>query len=76
MDYGAIISALRVRVQQIQQAIAELESLDSLEGTPAPWLEKLKGPLRRGRKSMGEAERQQVSERMKRYWTGRRKQAR
>lgn len=30
-------------------------------------------PHRRGRKGMDAAERQQVSERMKRYWAGRRK---
>jgi hypothetical protein len=74
MDYGAIIKALRVRVQQLEAAIVELESLNAPNSVQAALLEQLK-VSRRGRKSMGEAERQQVSERMTRYWAGRRKQA-
>jgi hypothetical protein len=74
MDYGAIINALRVRVQQLEAAIVELESLNAPNSVQAALLEQLK-VSRRGRKSMGEAERQQVSERMTRYWAGRRKQA-
>jgi hypothetical protein len=74
MDYGAIINALRVRVQQLEAAIVELESLNAPNSVQATLLEQLK-VSRRGRKSMGEAERQQVSERMTRYWAGRRKQA-
>jgi hypothetical protein len=74
MDYGAIINALRVRVQQLEAAIVELESLNAPNSVQAALLEQLK-VSRRGRKSMGEAERREVSERMKRYWAGRRKQA-
>jgi hypothetical protein len=74
MDYGAIINALRVRVQQLEAAIVELESLNAPNSVQAALLEQLK-VSRRGRKSMGEAERQQVSGRMTRYWAGRRKQA-
>lgn len=66
MNYSAIIQALRVYLSQIEHAIAELESLKSAGG-----LQLL--PKRRGRKSMGEAERRDVSERMKRYWATRRK---
>jgi hypothetical protein len=72
MNYSAIISALRVRVHQIETAIAELESLNSPNGSQAA-LRKELNVSRRGRKSMGEAERQQVSERMKAYWARRSK---
>jgi len=52
-------------MQQIDRAIANLEALNSPNGAePA---------TRRGRKSMSPEEAQQVSERMKRYWAGRRK---
>ena len=71
MDYSAIIKALRVRVEAIDSAIANLESMMVPEPTPSS----VKTPKRRGRKSMGEAERQQVSERMKRYWAKRQKRA-
>ena len=74
MDYGTIINALRVRVQQLEAAIVELESLNAPNSAQAALLDQLK-VSKRGRKSMGEAEREQVSERMKRYWAGRRKQA-
>jgi hypothetical protein len=65
VDYAAIIKALRAQMQQIDRAIANLEALNSPNGAePAK---------RRGRKSMSPEEAQQVSERMKRYWAGRRK---
>ena len=66
MDYSAAINALRVELEKINHAIAQLESLVS-QGTAQL-------PKRRGRKAMGEAERKQVSERMTRYWAKRRKQ--
>jgi len=49
--------------------IASLEELQRTAGA-LPVLPK--GMQRRGRKSMDAAERQEVSERMKRYWAGRR----
>ena len=73
MDYGAVIKALRVRVHQIELAIAELESLNSPNGSQAALLEGLKVPARRGRKSMSPEERAEVSERMKRYWAAQRR---
>jgi hypothetical protein len=72
MEYGAIIKSLRVRVEQLERAIGELEALSSPSGTQSDLLDQLK-VSRRGRKSMGEAERREVSERMKRYWAGRKK---
>ena len=70
MDYSAIIKALRAQADAIDRAIANLEALTLPDGsTPSP------APKRRGRKSMGEAERQQVSERMKRHWAKRQKRA-
>jgi hypothetical protein len=66
MDYDAVIKALRAQMDQIDHAIAQLESLNSPSGAGLP-------NKRRGRKFMGEAERQEVSERMKRYWARRSK---
>jgi len=71
MDYGDIINALRVRLQQLEAAIAELESLNAPNSAQVALLDQLK-VSRRGRKSMGEAERHEVSARMTRYWAGRR----
>jgi hypothetical protein len=67
MDYSAIINALRAEIQQIDRAIADLEALNLPGGA------EVRPKSRRGRRSMSEAERQQVSERMKRYWARRRK---
>ena len=66
MDYSSIINDLHVQLERLDRAIAHLESPNSADGT-AP-------PKRRGRKSMGEAERQQVSERMIRYWAAQREE--
>ena len=62
-SYSAIINSLRVHLDKINRAIRGLESLKS----PAESIE------RRGRKAMGQEERKQVAERMKRYWARRRK---
>ena len=62
MDIEAVIQDLQLEKRRIEQTIAARESLvPSSNHHP------------RGRKFMGEAERQQVSIRMKRYWAGRRK---
>jgi hypothetical protein len=62
------LEQLRSRKELVDHAIAQLEGL--LHGAGA------EGPQsRRGRKSMGEAERRQVSSRMKSYWESRRKQS-
>jgi hypothetical protein len=63
MDYGAIIKGLRAQADQLDRAIAQLESLDSPDGQQPK--------RRRGRKSMAPEERKQVAERMKRYWASR-----
>ena len=62
---------IRYLREQHAKLVAAIEQLESLEGSgdgsaPAP-------RSRRGRKSMGVAERREVSERMKKYWASRRK---
>ena len=64
MDYSAVIKALRSEQERIDRAIAQLEALNSADGVQA-------AKTRRLRKSMGLEERQQVAERMKRYWATR-----
>ena len=68
MDYSVIIKALRAQADALDRAIAHLESLNSPDGLVA-----LPNPRRRGRKFMAPEEREQVRERMKRYWAKRRK---
>ena len=64
-----ILRELRAERDRIDQAIASLERLQAQRSgqkvvwAPAP---------RRGRKSMGPAERKAVSKRMKNYWQSRR----
>lgn len=65
MDIQALIRDLQDEKQRIERTIGAMESLTSSQN----------GHHRRGRKFMGEAERQEVSERMKKYWAGRRKGA-
>ena len=72
MDLEKAIEHLHAERERLEKVIAALEELQrSSTGTalePRP-------VTRRGRKSMGSAERQQVSERMKKYWASRRKGA-
>jgi len=68
MDLTEIIRSLYVEKAKVEDSIAALEALGSAQ-RPAP-----ERVGRRGRKYMGAQERQQVSERMKRYWDGRRQQ--
>jgi hypothetical protein len=68
MDYWAAIRDLYLNKQRLEKAIATLEALS--EG------EKVEEPVsQRGRKSMPKEEREEVSERMKRYWAARRKRS-
>lgn len=60
------IEELRIRKEQVENAIASLEDL-SKDGHSAATLQG-----RRGRKSMGPEERRKVSERLRKYWAGRR----
>jgi hypothetical protein len=70
MDPAKLLNDLRAEREKIDRAIASLEAIFESEGKPLP-----SPPAeRRGRKSMDQAERQQVSERMKRYWEKRRNQ--
>jgi hypothetical protein len=64
MDYLAAIRFLEVEKQRLDKAIATLEALLH-DNSPAP-------VSRRGRKTMPESERKEVSERMRRYWASRR----
>ena len=59
----------KARVVRIDQAIAQLESLNSRDGSAAGLIV-TKG---RGRRSMSPEEREEVSVRMRRYWAARRK---
>lgn len=70
MDLYKAIQDLYAEKEKLERVIASLEDLQRAAGggiPPAPGSGK-----RRGRKSMGADERQEVSERMKRYWAKRR----
>jgi len=67
MDLAEAIRLLRAELKQLEATIAAFEKLDASVPVARPL-------SRRGRKSMGAAERQQVAERMKRYWAARRAQ--
>ena len=70
MDLYKAIQELYAEKEKLERVIASLEELQRAAGSvPAP----PRGGRRRGRKSMGAKERQEVSERMKRYWANRRK---
>ena len=64
MDLNETIRELREEHTRLSAVIAQLESLNESNERPQG--------SRRGRKSMGETERREVSERMKRYWASRR----
>ena len=66
MHLSEIIRILQVEKARVEDSIAALEALDSTHTSRRPAVG------RRGRKSMGAEERKEVSERMKRYWEGRR----
>jgi len=66
-----VIQDLYAERDRLNRVIASLEELHR-----APGVDAQSGPAvrkRRGRKSMDAAERLEVSERMKKYWSGRRK---
>ncbi|MGA7234915.1 MAG: hypothetical protein WBY44_04515 [Bryobacteraceae bacterium] len=71
MDLYKAIQDLYAEKEKLERVIASLEDLQRAAGggvPPAPGSGK-----RRGRKSMGAEERQEVSDRMKKYWASRRK---
>jgi hypothetical protein len=72
MDYDTIIRELYADKQRLDRAIRELERLELLHDARqgAGTSHRPRGPG--GRKSMSALERQEVSQRMKRYWANRR----
>jgi hypothetical protein len=66
MDVDKMIQELNDEIERIKAAVACLEKLRSSSGA-SPTEE------RRGRKSMGAEERLAVSERMRKYWAGRKR---
>jgi hypothetical protein len=71
MDLYKAIQDLYAEKEKLERVIASLEELQRSAGT-AP-VAPLKALKRRGRKSMSSEERQEVSERMRKYWADRRK---
>ena len=71
MDLYKAIQDLYAEKEKLERVIASLEELQRSAGAlpVAP-----KPVKRRGRKSMSSKERQEVSERMKKYWESRRQQ--
>jgi DNA invertase Pin-like site-specific DNA recombinase len=69
MDLTKAIRQLLTERERLDRVIASLEQLQET-GLPVPSAAEGK---RRGRKAMAEDERRDVSERMKRYWAGKRK---
>jgi hypothetical protein len=71
MDVTRILQDLQAHLENVNRTIAALEAIHSADPdnitTPRA--------KRRGRKCMGAEERQQVSLRMKRYWSDRRNQS-
>ena len=70
MDLKEVIEHLYAERERLERVIAALEELHRKGGVPSA----KKASGRRGRKSMEARERQEVSERMKRYWASRRKE--
>ncbi len=71
MDLYKAIRSLYEEKKRLDRLIQSLEKIQARAVTTQ--LEKPRS--RRGRRGMSSDERQQVSERMKRYWAGRREQA-
>jgi hypothetical protein len=66
MDFDQALRVLYAEKKKIERVIASLEELEGITATTAV-------SRRRGRKSMDEEERREVSARMKRFWAERRK---
>jgi hypothetical protein len=69
MDLNKVIRDLYAQKESLTRAISMLEELQGSSGGASP----PRMGSRRGRKSMGLKERQEVSARMKKYWASRRK---
>ena len=72
MDLYKAIQDLYAEKEKLERVIASLEELQRTAGA-APVLP-AKPAKRRGRKSMSSEERQEVSERMRKYWASRRRE--
>ena len=72
MDHTATIAALRKEMAALDVAIAALEKLAAAETAQ---IIQSKAKDKRGRRSMGAKERDEVSTRMKRYWASRKQRA-
>jgi hypothetical protein len=72
MDLGKAIQELRREKERLERVIASLEELQRSAGAVPALTERVQ---RRGRKFMGPQERQEVSQRMKKYWAARRKKS-
>ena len=70
MDLYKAIQDLYAEKEKLERVIASLEELQRTSGS-LPSLPRT--AKRRGRKSMSPEERQEVSQRMKKYWESRRK---
>jgi len=70
MDLRKVIRSLIEEKNKLDSVIASLQSLEKQEDPARPVTSALG---RRGRRAMGQEERRRVSERMKKYWAGRRK---
>lgn len=71
MDLYRAIQDLYAEKEKLERVIASLEELQRTAASVPVLL--AKPPKRRGRKSMSSQERQEVSERMRKYWAARRK---
>ena len=71
MDLNKAIQQLYAEKERLERVIASLEELQRSAGA-VPVL--TPGVKRRGRKFMDPKERQEVSDRMKKYWATRRKE--
>ena len=69
MDLQKAIQELYAEKEKLERVIASLEELQRTAGSVPDLPEPAK---RRGRKSMNPAERQEVSDRMRKYWASRR----
>jgi hypothetical protein len=67
MDITKTLEEIRQHKQSVERAIASLEELQRMTNGST-------SGKRRGRKAMSEDERQEVSKRMKIYWSKRRRQ--
>jgi hypothetical protein len=73
VDLYKAIRELHAEKKRLEEAIASLEELiEAKASTECLHLDDFKKTRRRGRKSMPPEERQEVSERMKKYWAQRR----